>query len=73
MTHIASDLPGAAELTVNELLQRHPDLLTTLHSLGIHTCCGGGLSLEAAAVNAGITPRHLLDQIAVALGEGASP
>jgi iron-sulfur cluster repair protein YtfE (RIC family) len=63
----ANSLSLTAEITVNELLQRHPSMLSTLHALGVHTCCGGGLSLSTAAMNAGIEPGTLLDRVAAAI------
>jgi len=32
-------------LTVNEILQRHPDLIDVFSRLGVDTCCGGNLTL----------------------------
>ena len=53
--------------TVNELLQRYPAVLPTLHDLKIHTCCGGGLTLAAAATNAGISSNTLLSHVQAAV------
>ena len=57
--------------TVNELLQRHPDVLPVLHELGVHTCCGGGLSLAVAAEKAGITQSLLLERVSDAIADDA--
>ena len=43
-----------AAWTVNELLHRHPDKVSVLHSFGIDACCGGALSLEEAARRHGV-------------------
>jgi iron-sulfur cluster repair protein YtfE (RIC family) len=48
MTHIHGDT------TVNQLLERDPELGATLNALGIDTCCGGGLTLREAAQAAGV-------------------
>jgi regulator of cell morphogenesis and NO signaling len=42
------------KLTLNQLIQRHPDVLPVLAAAGIDTCCGGALSLEEAARRAGV-------------------
>jgi iron-sulfur cluster repair protein YtfE (RIC family) len=48
MTHIHGDT------TVNQLLERNPDMVATLNALGIDTCCAGGLALREAAQEAGV-------------------
>jgi iron-sulfur cluster repair protein YtfE (RIC family) len=46
-------------LSVNELIQRYPAALPVLNTAGIDTCCGGGLTLAAAAQGSGLTFEQL--------------
>ena len=41
------------QLSVNQLIQQHPSVLSFLAAAGVDTCCGGDLSLEEAARRAG--------------------
>ena len=41
-------------LSVNELVLRYPAALPVLTTAGIDTCCGGGLTLQAAAQGRGL-------------------
>lgn len=61
----------SSAMTVNELLQRHPHTLPTLHALGVHTCCGGGLPLSEAASKAGISEELLLHRVTAAIAAEA--
>jgi len=51
------------ELTVDEVKQR-PGALDALQRLGINHCCGGYLTLRAAAATAGVELQLLLDALA---------
>ena len=53
-------------LTVNELVRLHPTALPILTTAGIDPCCGGELTLVAAAHGAGLT----FDQLAARLRQG---
>lgn len=53
-------------LTVTELLLLHPAALPVLTTAGIDTCCGGELTLAAAAHGSGLT----FDQLAARLNRG---
>jgi iron-sulfur cluster repair protein YtfE (RIC family) len=46
--------------TVNETIQRLPESLPILNSLGLDTCCGGGKTLSEAARSHGIDEAALL-------------
>lgn len=52
-----------AEQTVDEVKQR-PGALDTLQRLGINHCCGGHLTLRAAAAAGGVALQPLLDALA---------
>ena len=47
------------DLSVNELILRHPAALPVLSAAGIDTCCGGGLTLALAAERSGLTYEQL--------------
>ena len=51
-----------ADLTVDEIKQR-PGALEALQRLGINHCCGGHLTLRAAAAAAGVDLRTLLEAL----------
>ena len=53
-------------LSVHELILRYPAALPVLTTAGIDTCCGGGLTLAAAARGSGLS----FEQLAVRLGRG---
>jgi regulator of cell morphogenesis and NO signaling len=53
--------------TVDELLRAAPSSAPVLNRNGIDTCCGGSLTLEAAARSAGITLDELQRQLRSAL------
>ena len=53
-------------LSVNELILRYPAALPVLTTAGIDTCCGGGLTLAAAAQGRGLS----FEQLAARLERG---
>jgi len=53
-------------LTVTELLRFHPAAHPILTTAGIDTCCGGELTLAAAAHGSGLT----FEQLAARLSRG---
>jgi hypothetical protein len=50
------------DLTVDEIKQR-PEALEALQRLGINHCCGGHLTLRAAAAAAGVELQTLLEAL----------
>jgi iron-sulfur cluster repair protein YtfE (RIC family) len=56
-------IPLDPSLSVNEILRRHPEAVSVLNSHGIDTCCGGALSLRAAALEARADPRAMIREI----------
>ena len=54
-------------LSVNELVLHHPAALPVLTAAGIDTCCGGGLTLTAAAQGRGLTLEQLAARLERAL------
>ncbi len=52
--------------TIQTILQRYPAAAPVLHALHIDTCCGGGRTLEAAALGAAIAPNELLAAVQAA-------
>ena len=69
--------PGSAvptmSWTVNDVLLAHPATMSILNAFAVDLCCGGGLTVEAAARDAGVEPHTLLrglhDHIALADGD----
>lgn len=57
----------AADDTLNELVARAPEALPVLQSLGLDTCCGGGLTLAAVAEHHGLDLAELLGTLRAAL------
>jgi iron-sulfur cluster repair protein YtfE (RIC family) len=41
------------QLSLNQPIQQHSTVLSVLNAAGVDTCCGGSLSLEEAARQAG--------------------
>jgi regulator of cell morphogenesis and NO signaling len=58
-----------AHETLNELVARAPAALPVLQRFGLDTCCGGSLTLAAAAQHHGLDAAELLAALAKALGE----
>jgi uncharacterized protein (DUF2249 family) len=58
-----------ANETLNELVARAPEALPVLQRFGLDTCCGGNLTLAAAAEHHGLKLAELLTVIRAALGE----
>ena len=50
-------------LTVSQLIQQHPSALPFLTAAGVDTCCGGALSLEEAARQAGADLDNLVARL----------
>ena len=59
------------DLTVSALVRDRPETLPVLARAGIDTCCGGGETLERAAVDAGLTWPVLLGRLEAAGGPGS--
>ncbi|HWB41790.1 MAG TPA: hypothetical protein VG500_11050 [Gemmatimonadales bacterium] len=60
-------------LTVEELLRLHPASLPILTTAGVDPCCGGGLTLAAAAHGAGLTFDQLVARLHRGLPSTAEP
>jgi regulator of cell morphogenesis and NO signaling len=58
-------------LSVNEVLRRWPAAVAALNAFGVDTCCGGALSLSAAAEEAGVSAAELIAAIRAQGGEAA--
>jgi iron-sulfur cluster repair protein YtfE (RIC family) len=56
-------------LSVHELILRYPAALPVLTTAGIDTCCGGGLTLAAAAQGSRLTFEQLAARLERALAE----
>lgn len=54
-------------LTLHGILERFPSTAPVFDRLGIHTCCGGDVTLEVAAQRDGIPLQVLEDALRVAL------
>jgi len=55
-------------LSVNQLIQQHPAVLSFLTAAGVDTCCGGDLSLEEAARRAGVDLDNLVVRLETEAG-----
>jgi iron-sulfur cluster repair protein YtfE (RIC family) len=51
------------DTTVNELVQRTPQVLPVLQLHGIDACCGGPLALREVAQRHGLDLRRLLEEL----------
>jgi iron-sulfur cluster repair protein YtfE (RIC family) len=61
----------AGGLTIHEILDRFPATAPVFQQLGIHTCCGGDVTLDVAARRDGVPLDRLRDELRAALrGEG---
>ncbi len=56
-------------LSVTELIRRYPAALPVLTTAGIDTCCGGNLTLAAAAQGTGLTFEQLAARLRRGLAE----
>jgi iron-sulfur cluster repair protein YtfE (RIC family) len=61
----------AAVVTVNEMVAQAPATLAVFNRLGIDACCGGAVSLEAAAARDGVELDQLLDELEGVVGGAA--
>ena len=41
-------------LTINEIVDRHPETIEIFNRFGLDTCCGGGVSVAEAARRDGV-------------------
>ena len=58
--------------TINETLAQYPASLRVFHVFGIHTCCDGALSLEAAAVKSKVDPQLLVELLSDSVASEAA-
>lgn len=49
--------------TVNEVIKTFPVTLEIFTEFGLDTCCGGGLTLQAASQKAGMLPDELISRL----------
>jgi regulator of cell morphogenesis and NO signaling len=47
-------LPFDPALTINEIVASHPEAIPVFNRFGVDTCCGGGVTVDAAARRDGI-------------------
>jgi iron-sulfur cluster repair protein YtfE (RIC family) len=64
-------IPIDPSLSVNEILRLHPDAVSVLNAHGIDTCCGGAMSLRAAALEARADLRTMIGEIVAIAAEPA--
>lgn len=57
--------------TVHEILRRYPATAGAFDAFGIHTCCGGPVSLEEAARRDGADLDRLLAALRRAIADAA--
>lgn len=55
-----------ANLTVNEVIRRHPATVAVFNDFGIDACCGGAAPLAQAAMRDGVDPVALLEAVRAA-------
>ena len=53
-------------MTVHELVKRHPATQAVFQRYGVDTCCGGAVSVEAAARRDGIDAVRLCTELRAA-------
>jgi len=81
-TKVPHAAPGAAadlsvphvltgDETVDEVVERHPALRTTMTSYGLCTCCSGGLTLRQNAEARGLPLPAILADLEQELAKGA--
>ena len=59
-----------ARKSVNEVILRYPPAVTVFKAFGMDTCCRGNLSLEAAALSAGVGFETVMLELEKAIGTG---
>jgi regulator of cell morphogenesis and NO signaling len=57
------DLIIDASWTVNDVIEKFPDSIAILNSLGVDSCCGGHLTLSEAAAESMIEVETLLTEL----------
>lgn len=60
-------------LTVNEVVLRFPSALPVLTRYGIDSCCGGDRTIDDVIRRHRLDGVALLDELAMAIGEGLHP
>ncbi len=67
-----NDLPPIEPtLTINDVVERYPQLMPVLASHGLDLCCGGPLTLRQAAEQHGLDLDALVAELTAALAVGA--
>lgn len=61
--------PTLVSASVNDVLRMAPASAAVFNRFGVDTCCGGGLAIEDAAREAGVS----LEELLAALGPIVSP
>lgn len=64
-------LPIASTLTINDVVERYPDLMPILAGRGLDLCCGGPLTLGEAAERHGLDLDGLVAELNAALAAPA--
>lgn len=63
--------PDLEELTLNEILRRHPETARILHRYGLDTCCGGAKGLPEVAATHGLNLGDLSAELRAAMAPPA--
>lgn len=67
-----NDLPPIEPtLTINDVVERYPQLMPVLAGHGLDLCCGGPLTLRQAAEQHGLDLDALVAELTAALAVGA--
>ncbi len=66
-----ADAGISGDETVNEVLERHPELGPALMAFGLCTCCSGGLTLRQNAEAHGVPLSDVLRSLRDELAKGA--
>jgi iron-sulfur cluster repair protein YtfE (RIC family) len=53
------------ELTLNEIVARHPKAMPVLNEFGLDTCCGGARTLREVTDRHGLDPQEILRRLEV--------
>lgn len=50
-------------MTINEVIKRHPGTMKVFNKFKVDSCCGGAQSLAAASAAAGADVRQLVEEL----------
>jgi len=57
------------EMTINEVINKHPETMKVFNKRNVDSCCGGAQSLKVVAAVAGVDLDALLAELTAAAGK----